>query len=58
MGNSINDFFYSKLHRVIKHQKEPMEEIQTTIESLEEILELIKKGEISEETAKSLLVLF
>ena len=35
-----------------------MEEIQTTIESLEEILELIKKGEISEETAKSLLVLF
>lgn len=35
-----------------------MEEIQTTIETLEEILELIKKGEISEDVAKSLLALF
>ncbi len=35
-----------------------MEEIQSTIESLQEILDLLKEGEITEEMASQLVTLF
>ena len=38
--------------------EEIMEEIKNTIESLQEILELLKNNEISEDVAKELVELF